>query len=118
MGRKLIVPLAILALMIAGIATTADAATPPPGIFGPALIKPDLTNSNAVEIAVSDAYFFWAGQGPSIYNFCNGPYENVRHKTQWACYGEMTESRYPSSPYWQINLDPYGEVTYHNKKTE
>lgn len=117
MGRKLIVVLAIMALTVAGTAATANAATPPPGVFGPALIKPDLTRGNALEIAVSDAYFFWAGQGFTENNFCNGEYENVRHKTQWACYGEFTEAPYPSSPYWQINLDPYGEVTYHHKGT-
>jgi hypothetical protein len=38
---------------------------------------------------------------------CVGEFENVKGKTQWACYGILYNGPY-AYKYWQINLDPYG----------
>jgi hypothetical protein len=47
---------------------------------------------------------------------CNKFNTNEHKVTQWACYGEWHAGFNPAGENfkWQINLDPYGVVTYHN----
>ncbi|HWJ50632.1 MAG TPA: hypothetical protein VNR42_06400 [Solirubrobacteraceae bacterium] len=42
---------------------------------------------------------------------CEGPFENVKGKTQWACYANFVNHGYLG---WQVNVGPYGEQTYHH----
>jgi hypothetical protein len=113
--RKLIGTLATIFALGIGSASVAAAVpvTSLPPSERPANIKPLLTAHGALADAEADAYYFWAGEGLiAAGSWCAGPYENVRYKTQWACYGKFLQS---IEPYWQVNLDPYGYVTYHHK---
>lgn len=79
-------------------------------VFGKA--RPALTREGAEIRAAPKAAEKWGGFA-SYYSSpaCTGPYENVEHKTQWACYG-ILEGGSHSGKYWQINLDPYGTITF------
>ena len=65
-----------------------------------------LTYGGALEYGRYWSETYW-GYG-STPEYCTGPYENVRGRTQWACYGHM---KYKCL-YWQVNVDPYGNLTY------
>lgn len=45
--------------------------------------------------------------------YCTGPYGNghTHNETQWACYGFDWNGDF----HWQVNVDPWGERTYHTK---
>jgi hypothetical protein len=65
-----------------------------------------LTYAGAAERSTYLATQWWGGG--EVFQYCTGPYENVRGKTQYACYGYNQNY----CLHWQINLDPYGSVTY------
>ncbi len=88
--RRLLVVLGVCAALLAVSAATASA----------------LTYEGALEYSQYWAQKYWGGS--EIAQYCTGPYENKRGKTQWACYGYNQDNCWT----WQINLDPYGTVTY------
>jgi hypothetical protein len=61
--------------------------------------------SSALYWATRHAVEDWGWQATGEY--CTGPYENVKGRTQWACYGK-NEGGWK----WQVNVDPYGSQTY------
>lgn len=73
--------------------------------------RPALTRANAESRSSVDAANIWGGQVYKIAPSCTGPYENVKGRTQWACYGGF-ETGAHAGEYWQINLDPYGTITF------
>ncbi|MGP0103288.1 MAG: hypothetical protein ACLPUT_16905 [Solirubrobacteraceae bacterium] len=66
---------------------------------------------SALEWATLWADDFWGT--PVEGQYCTGPYGNghTHKETQWACYGY--DWNYGGF-HWQINVDPWGEWTYHN----
>jgi hypothetical protein len=80
---------------------------------GPVLgrARPALTQGGAEASAATKAAGKWGGFAYYYSNpGCKGPYENVEGKTQWACYGRL-EGGGNSGKYWQINVDPYGNIS-------
>jgi hypothetical protein len=65
---------------------------------------------SASEFAEAYAEELWGGVAKT--ERCEGPYENVRGKTQWACFGHDTGG---GGFHWQINVGPFGELTYHER---
>jgi hypothetical protein len=49
---------------------------------------------------------------------CHGPYENVRGKTQWATYPRLRYNVDGHESNAQVNVDPYGTITYENNFPE
>jgi hypothetical protein len=100
-------PALMLAVALTALAFSASIST--------AAAKPNLCKTScggsagAEEIAKSDAESLWGYKAFS--DGCTGPYENVKGKTQWACYGFL-ENGAEEDPGYQINLGPYGEITY------
>ncbi len=43
---------------------------------------------------------------------CSNEYENVYLHTQFACYGIIYNDFSEILSHWQINVDPYGNITY------
>jgi hypothetical protein len=101
--KKVLIMLGVLAVLALG-GTSASAASTPAHT-----IKPYLTYNGALSRAAYLASEDWGR--PAEGEYCTGPYENVRHHTQWACYGYFTDGGTGS---WQVNVDPYGEQTYHH----
>lgn len=86
------------------------------GLDGGSGIKSDLCeytkcggSVSAAEATYAWAVHFW--DSPEVTNFCEGPFGNgkTHNETQWACYGEG------SGFLWQVNVDPWGEDTYHHR---
>jgi hypothetical protein len=98
-----------LALVIGAVAVLAVSAAPAySAVRPPSGAKPAWTHAAAFGRSWEWARYDWPGLNIEYPNTCNGPYENGHGKTQWACYGvwEFAES-------WQVNIDAYGEQTYH-----
>jgi hypothetical protein len=71
--------------------------------------------AGAWEQAEKDARSKWGGVGVSVFTTsCSNEYENVPEKTQFACYGSAYFEGVQIFT-WQINLDPYGNITYQHK---
>lgn len=107
--RKLYTALMALLLVAAFAATSVTSAS-----AEPLLCKHEKCGSKdgAWEIAEKDAEDKWAGAlGWASTERCEGPFENVEYKTQWACYGHLW-TYLGAGEGWQINLDPYGHITY------
>ncbi len=64
---------------------------------------------SALEAATDWADALWGP--PEGGSYCTGPYGNgkTHNETQWACYGVG------SGFAWQVNVDPWGEMTYHHR---
>ncbi len=65
---------------------------------------------SASEFAEAWAEDLWGGTAKT--EDCTGPYGNgkTHGETQWACYGKDS-----GGFHWQINVDPWGELTYHER---
>jgi hypothetical protein len=76
----------------------------------PAAASADYSRSGAEtrtrEWAESDWGSIW---DPYTIFFCNGPYEHVAGKTEWACGGQEYRSNS-----WQVNIGPNGNQLYHS----
>lgn len=85
------------------------------GFLGGSGIKSDLCRyeecggPSAADYAYAWAVHFWGES--ERYVTCDGPYGNgkTHGETQWACYGNGSNFS------WQVNVDPWGEQTYHVK---
>lgn len=68
-------------------------------------------SESAIAWAAEWALYYWGG--PVDGEYCTGPYGNgkTHDETQWACYGFDWNGDF----YWQVNVDPWGEATYHKK---
>src|ERR1700733_13505320 len=73
----------------------------------PALTKGDAENKAPVKAANKWGGQVWWRTGKE----CAGPFENVAGHTQYACYGGF-ETGGHAGQYWQINLDPFGTITF------
>ncbi|HEV3045928.1 MAG TPA: hypothetical protein VGY13_01075 [Solirubrobacteraceae bacterium] len=71
-----------------------------------AAVASALTYEGALVLSQARAQEKWGGA--EHVQRCEGPFENVEYKTQWACYGYNADNCWT----WQVNLDPYGHVTY------
>jgi hypothetical protein len=72
--------------------------------------RPALTQGQAGTISRNDAIAKWK---PAVLSAppCVGPFENVKGKTQWACYGFL-EGGPQGGKHFQINLDPFGTIVF------
>ncbi len=62
--------------------------------------------------AATYAHNKWGGNAAwYVEHPCTGPFENVKGKTQWACYGKMSEGT-QNGKFFQINVDPFGTLTF------
>jgi len=91
--KRLLLLIGVLALLLGASVTPASA----------------LTRAGAAEAAEYWATVDYGGGAWSV-THCTGPYENVKGKTQWACYGYNKNGGCED---FQINVGPYGEQTYH-----
>jgi hypothetical protein len=98
--KRFIVTLCAIAMMGLSSVSTAGA-----------VIKPGYTWANAFGRTYELANNHWFGHAVEWPYECRGPYENVKGKTQWACFGEMDAHEHG----WQVNIDPYGTATYYHQ---
>lgn len=65
---------------------------------------------SASEFSEAWAEYLWGGTAKTEY--CTGPYGNgkTHGETQWACYGKDS-----GGFHWQINVDPWGGLTYYSR---
>ncbi len=77
--------------------------------FGAASAGADYSRSGAEKRTVEWAEYDWGSfWDPYTVFWCNGPYEHVAGKTEWACGGEEYRSNS-----WQVNIGPNGNQLYH-----
>lgn len=67
---------------------------------------------SASEFSEAWAEVLWGGTATTEY--CTGPYGNgkTHGETQWACFGKDSGG---GGFRWQINVDPWGELTFHER---
>ncbi len=75
-----------------------------------AAARPALTRADAENKSSTDALNKWKAT-LTFEEGCTGPFENVKGKTQWACYGSLSGGP-QNGKFWQINLDPFGTITF------
>ncbi len=114
---KLVGKLCLLGLALAAFVALPAVTQATPLRVSPLLCKHEKCggSAGAWEQAENDAQNKWAGReffSPEARTErCEGPFENVKGKTQYACYGEIV-GNVGINATWQINLDPYGKITY------
>jgi hypothetical protein len=97
-----------LALVFSMVAVLAASAAPAYSAVRPRSgARPALTYESAIGRSYEWANYDW-GARAEYTTHCTGPYENAHGRTQWACYGP-----YDYAESWQVNIDAYGEQTYH-----
>ncbi len=112
MKRILAIAAALFALAaIEALPASAAPTSQSPAFSSSLTIKPLYEKKAAPQRAKEWAEYDWKGLGKAVVQSpCQGPYENGHGKTQWACFG--TFEKYGQYE-WQVNIDAYGEQTYH-----
>ncbi len=105
--KRLALVFSMVAVLAASAAPAYSAVRHPSGPSGPSGAKPAYTYENAIRRSYEWANYDWGGLAEYT-THCTGPYENAHGRTQWACYGG-----YDYAESWQVNIDAYGEQTYH-----
>jgi hypothetical protein len=110
--RRFCIVVGILVALVAVEAVPVLASTAP--TVTASAIKPAYEKKAAPGRATEWANYYWDGlEDGTAYSYgaCEGPFENGHGVTQWACYGGFTGD---SGLKWQVNIDAYGEPTYHH----